>query len=172
MYCRTCGTAVEPGASGCPGCGLVPTRGREHCPHCGKVTPNPDQVVCLSCGGKLSSGGGSGTSDTGDILLRIAGVVMALSGAWNAIMSFIWFFAMIFVCVGAFWIIPGLLAVVEVGLGLMLVGMGKKWRVLGFVPVLGIVVSMLNLNFMGLMMDCIALILGVVGFLQSRPAEE
>lgn len=108
------------------------------------------------------------TTDNADIFYRITGGVMLLSGLWNAFMSFVWFLSFIWLCVGVFWIIPGLLSLCYVAAGVYLLATGKQTKVAAFAPGLGILISVMNLNLFGGMLDLVALVLGIVGFTQHR----
>lgn len=109
--------------------------------------------------------------DTSDLFYRIEGGVMILSGLWNALLSFIWFFALVWVAVGCLWIIPGVLSLCYVGAGIYLLATGRQTRAVAFIPIGGIVVSMLNLNIIGGMLDLVALVLGIIGYSQSDPKQ-
>lgn len=171
MYCRTCGTGVESPNAACPGCGVWPRRGKAYCPSCGKVTPNPDQIMCVSCGCSLRDTSGTPT-DTADVLFRVAGVCMLLSGLMNVLWALMLTLGLILMCVGVFWLIPMLVAVMYAGVGIVLAATGKQYRILVFTPVLGLMVSAVNFNVMGGMLDMVALVLGIIAFTQSRPDEE
>ncbi len=171
MFCRTCGTGVESATAACPGCGVWPRRGKAHCPSCGKGTPNPDQVICVSCGVGLRPASGS-TLDMADVLLRIAGVCMLFSGGLNTLMSFVWVISLIWVCIGAFWLIPLLVAVMYAGVGMVLAATGKRYRILAFAPIFGLMVSVVDFSIMSGMFDLVALVLGIIAFTQARPEEE
>ncbi len=101
---------------------------------------------------------------TSDVLTRVSGGVMMLAAIWNGIFSFLMFITMIWVCVGAWWLVPMVLAVVEFFCGLAMVVLGHNVRPLAFSPFLGLIVSLCNLNIMALFMDFVAIGLGVGGF--------
>lgn len=170
MYCRTCATQVPAGTTVCTGCGVRPLAGRQYCPNCGQGTPNPNQEICLACGVRIRSTPAT-TMQTSDVLYRVSGALMLMSGLWNMFMSFIWFISLIWVCVGVFWIIPGALALVYTGAGIAAIATGNKAKPIAFVPAIGLVVSMLNLNFVGMMLDVFALVLGIVGYSQAASEE-
>jgi len=109
---------------------------------------------------------------TSDILTRISGLVMVLAALWNGVFAFLLFISMIWVCVGAWWLIPMVLAVIEFCLGVAMMALGDKVRPLAFSPFLGLVVSLCNLNFMALFMDLVAIGLGVGGFVTYEEIDD
>jgi hypothetical protein len=104
--------------------------------------------------------------DASDMAYRAAGGLMVLSGLWNMFMSAVWFLSLIWVCVGAFWLIPGLLSLAYAGLGVYLVATGRQLKLAAFGPLLGLAISLMNLNILGGSLDLLALVLGIVGFTQ------
>jgi hypothetical protein len=108
------------------------------------------------------------TNDTGDVLYRIMGGVMLLSAAWNVLVAFVMFLSLIIVFVGVLWIIPGLLALLYGAVGVFAIVTGRKFRLIGFAPIFGLVISVLNFNVFGGLLDVVALVLGVVGFVVSN----
>ena len=127
-------------------------------------------MICVHCGAALRSV--SAQTDTADLLFRIAGVLIVVSGMWNTVLSGIFFLSLIMVCVGVFWIIPAFLAVMEVAVGIVMIATGKQYRLLAFTPALGLVISLLNFNFIGITLDVLALGLGIAAYTLFRPAEE
>ena len=101
---------------------------------------------------------------TSDILTRASGGVMMLAAIWNGIFAFFMFAATILMCVGVWWLVPFCMAFIEFFVGLAMVIMGHKVRPIAFSPFFGLIVSLANLNFMGLFMDMVAIGLGVGGF--------
>jgi len=101
---------------------------------------------------------------TSDILTRISGLVMLLSALWNGVYAFLLFISLIWVCVGAWWLVPMVLAVVQFCLGIGMMAMGHNVRPLAFSPFLGLLVSLCNLNFMAMFMDLVAIGLGIGGY--------
>lgn len=53
MYCRNCGSPIDPSAFACPKCGVQNGTGFSYCFHCGSPT-DPQAVVCVKCGVALS----------------------------------------------------------------------------------------------------------------------
>ncbi len=127
--------------------------------------------MCVSCGVGLRPASG-GTVDTADILFRIAGGCMLLSGGLNVVVSFFWVLGLIWICVGAFWLIPMLVAILYAVAGIVLAATGKKFRILAFAPIFGMMVSAVDFSIMSGMLDVVALILGIIGFSMARPEEE
>lgn len=105
-----------------------------------------------------------------DLLARLGGFMLLMSSLWNGFLSFIWVFAMIWVCVGVIWLIPMVLAVVTFGIGIAALAMGhQKWTIAG--PILSMIVSMCNFNVFGFMMDFVSLAL-FAGSMYQRQQEE
>jgi hypothetical protein len=175
MFCRTCASPVEDAAEICMACGVRPFAGKKFCQSCGVETPNAGQVICLACGVRLGRPASMGSSDpilqNGDLFYRLAGVLMIVSGLWNAIISLVLFFSLVIMCVGVFWIVPGILALVYAGFGIAMAATGNKVRFSAFLPILGFGISLMNLNFIGIMLDVGALVLGIIGFVQNRDEE-
>ncbi len=107
-----------------------------------------------------------------DIFYRVAGALMLLSSLWNMVMSAIWFFSLIWVCVGVFWLVPGLLAVVYAGVGIYMLATGAQVKPIAFAPAIGLLISLMNFNFLGMAIDVVALIMGVVGYTQAPQIED
>ena len=110
--------------------------------------------------------------DTGDALYRASGGVMVLSGLFNALAAFFWFISLVWVCVGVFWLIPLAIALTEVGVGILMLVTGRKFKLTAFMPLLGLVASVCNFNFMGGMLDLVAIGLGIGGFVAAGQAAE
>jgi hypothetical protein len=105
-----------------------------------------------------------------DLLARIGGLMMVGSSLWNGLMSFIWFFSLIWVCVGMLWLIPMVLAIVVFGMGVATMALGhQKWAVAG--PVISLIVSICNFNIFCIMLDLVSLGL-IAGSLFQRQQEE
>lgn len=49
MYCRNCGSEIDPNAAICVKCGFAKGTGNKYCSNCGKETA-PGANVCLNCG--------------------------------------------------------------------------------------------------------------------------
>ncbi len=168
MHCRTCANEVDGRAEICVKCGTKPSSGRKHCPACGTETPNPNQEICLACGVRVKAAPAADTSVVADLLYRGSGAVMVMSGLWNVVFAFLMFITMIWVCIGAWWIIPGMIALVQIGFGGFLIASGKNAKPFAFAPLVGFAASAMNLNMLGMMMDLVALVLGIIGFVLNN----
>lgn len=105
--------------------------------------------------------------DTGDVLYRVSGGVMVLSGLWNALMSGLLFLSLIMFCVGIFWLIPLLLSFCNIGIGIAMIVLGRKVPPFAFAPFLGMIASLCNMNFLGITLDLVAVGLGIGGFVTA-----
>ena len=101
---------------------------------------------------------------TSDLLTRIAGGVMIIGAIWNFIFAVIQILLMIWICIGAWWIVPAILSIVQIAAGVFAIAKGHSLRPLAFAPFLGLVVSLCNLNFCALFIDVIAIGLGLGGW--------
>jgi len=128
-------------------------------------------VICLSCGVGLGRSASNPAFETGDLFYRLAGGLMILSGLWNFILAVIFFISLIIACVGIFWLVPALLALIYMLLGIGLTATGNRYRLAAFLPVIGFGISLMNFNVIGLLLDASALALGVIGFIQNRQDE-
>ncbi|MGI6248449.1 MAG: NINE protein [Acutalibacteraceae bacterium] len=54
MYCKNCGTALDPAAAVCVNCGCPKGQGAAFCHNCAAATA-PGAVVCTNCGVSLVS---------------------------------------------------------------------------------------------------------------------
>jgi hypothetical protein len=84
------------------------------------------------------------------------GVLMLISGVKGAIISFAWFISLIWVCVGAFWLITLAGAMVEIVVGAMMMS-GKVVTNPRIIAIIGIVNSVLCFNIIGVVLEAIAL---------------
>lgn len=55
MFCRNCGSQMDPQAVVCVKCGVPKGVGTSFCPSCGSTT-TPEAVICTTCGVALQSG--------------------------------------------------------------------------------------------------------------------
>ena len=53
MFCKNCGTPMDPNAAVCVSCGAAKGVGASFCQNCGEATA-PNAAVCLKCGCALS----------------------------------------------------------------------------------------------------------------------
>ena len=109
--------------------------------------------------------------DNADLMYRLSGGFTLLSGLYNALISFILFLTLIWICVGVWFLIPMMLSVVQITAGIVMLVMGRKQKELGFLPALGMLTSMLNFNITALFFDMAALVLGIVGYTQAQQLE-
>lgn len=49
MFCRNCGSEMDPQAAICVKCGVPAGQGQNFCPHCGAASA-PGAAVCTQCG--------------------------------------------------------------------------------------------------------------------------
>lgn len=54
MYCRNCGSQMDPDAAVCVKCGYQKGQGNQFCPHCGTQV-EPGAGFCVKCGVPLSA---------------------------------------------------------------------------------------------------------------------
>lgn len=54
MFCKNCGSPVDPNASVCLNCGVKVGEGGNYCHNCGSPV-NPNAAVCLKCGFAVSN---------------------------------------------------------------------------------------------------------------------
>lgn len=110
--------------------------------------------------------------DTGDVLYRVSGGMMVLSGLWNALMSGLLFLSLIMFCVGIFWLIPLLLSLCNIGIGIAMIVLGRKVPPFAFAPMLGVIASICNMNFFGITLDILAVAFGIGGFVAASNQRE
>lgn len=54
MFCRNCGSPMDPNAAVCVKCGVAKGTGASFCPNCGEPTV-PGAAVCVKCGYALNN---------------------------------------------------------------------------------------------------------------------
>lgn len=86
---------------------------------------------------------------------KTAGIFMTIAGALNAMMSMVWIFALIWVCIGVFWVVPLVLAVAELIVGIMVL-QGKPMPAAKIVSILGIVTGVLCFNPLPIILEILA----------------
>ena len=59
MFCKNCGSSMDPNAAICVKCGFQKGSGSNYCPNCGS-TVNPGAAFCTSCGSTLSGNAAGG----------------------------------------------------------------------------------------------------------------
>ena len=110
--------------------------------------------------------------DNADLLYRMSGGFTLMSGLYNALISFILFLTLIWICVGVWFLIPMVLSMVQITAGILMLVMGRKQKELAFLPALGMLTSMFNFNITALFFDVAALVLGIVGYTQAQQLEQ
>lgn len=97
-----------------------------------------------------------------DLTARIAAGVELLAVLFNLLVAFMWFLSLVWVLVGLFWGLVGLVALLEGVLCLFI--LVKGYSPVGILaPVLGLGVSLFNMNIMGGGLEFLCLILMIVG---------
>ena len=91
-------------------------------------------------------------------LNRVAGGLSVLASISNMIMAMLWFFTLIWILVGAFWIIAGFFAFVEMVPGILLLVFGERFKAAPVSPILGILVSLCCLNWVGFFLEIAGLV--------------
>jgi hypothetical protein len=98
-----------------------------------------------------------------DVLARVAGLLIMVSGLWNAFMSMILMGSLLVICIGVFWLVPMLLAVAGFAFGVAALALGhQKWLLAG--PLLCLVASVFNFNIIGVVLDVCSLGLMIASF--------
>lgn len=91
---------------------------------------------------------------------QISGVLMLISGLFNGLISMIYVFMLIWVCVGVIWLIPALIALGEVIVGLMVLT-GARVPGVQVVSALGILNAIMLCNIWGAVMEGVAIVLQI-----------
>lgn len=89
---------------------------------------------------------------------QISGMLMVISGFFNGFLSLIWFFMLIWFCVGILWVIPMMIAVGEIAVGVMVLA-GMRVPVVQVMSILGLVNSLILFNMWGALFEGIAVVL-------------
>lgn len=94
MYCRNCGSEMDPNAVVCVKCGVEKNKGsNSYCPNCGEIV-NPAAAVCVKCGTALQAapsaggGGGIGQSDKSRLVAGLLGIFLGALGIHNFYLGF------------------------------------------------------------------------------------
>ena len=80
-FCTTCGASINPSAVVCLKCGCSPFGGCDYCGSCGVMRQNAAQVICTSCGGRISSDSGTKSAVPEEQL--VATILAALLGVFG-----------------------------------------------------------------------------------------
>ena len=70
------------------------------------------------------------------------------------------------------WLVPLTLALIQMCGGLVMLIVGRQLKALAFIPALGVLTSLMNLNFLGMLVDVSACVVGIVGFTQVQQLEQ
>ena len=79
MFCKNCGSALDPNASVCIHCGVPSGQGNQYCANCGNQL-QPGAVVCMSCG---FSAAPKQTAAPGAKSKMCAGLLGIFLGCWG-----------------------------------------------------------------------------------------
>jgi hypothetical protein len=105
-----------------------------------------------------------------DLLARIGGFVMLVSAFWNVVVAAGWVLALIWVLVGALWLVPLGLALFELGIAVASIVFGYS-RAGVAAPLIGLFVSLCNLNPVAMLLELLNLVL-MIGAAVARSIEE
>lgn len=110
------------------------------------------------------------TMRNSDLLARMGGALMAGSALWNVLVAATWVMSLLWFVVGLLWLVPLALAVLQLMVaGVTVVGGHNRLAVFG--PLVGMFVSLCNLNFLAVMLELLNLGL-MLGASVARAAEE
>lgn len=105
-----------------------------------------------------------------DLLARLGGLLMLVSASWNIASAIGWIVALIWFLIGVLWVVPLVLALMQLVLAAINIAFGhNRGTVLG--PLLGLFVSLCNLNIPAMMLELLNLGL-MVGASVARSAED
>ena len=95
-----------------------------------------------------------------DLLARIGGVLMAVASFWNVMAAVGWVLAFWWLLFGLLWLVPLGLALLELLFAVVLVVFGHKGfgRMAWMGPLVGLFVSLCNLNFLAMMLELVNLV--------------
>ncbi|MEZ4239948.1 MAG: hypothetical protein R3F59_28115 [Myxococcota bacterium] len=105
-----------------------------------------------------------------DLLARLGGLLMLVSAAWNVVAAVAWILSFFLFLVGFLWVIPLVLAFVQIGIALVSLAFGNHRAVVAG-PLIGLFVSLCNLNVPAMMLELLNLGL-MVGSSVARAAED
>ncbi len=107
---------------------------------------------------------------THDLLTRIAAAVSLLATVYNLFLTLVFFAVFIWVAVGLCWSLVAVVLLLEgvVAIALLITG----YRPWGFaVPILGVICSLCNFNFIGVILEVVSLILLAAAASQANTAQ-
>lgn len=81
MYCKNCGSIMDPNAQVCVKCGVQKGVGASFCPNCGNQTA-PNAAVCLSCGTALTASAPAGEQKS-KMAAGLLGIFLGAFGVHN-----------------------------------------------------------------------------------------
>ena len=85
MFCRNCGSEMNPEAVVCVKCGVPVGKGKKYCPTCG-AEPDPEAVICVKCGASLEQTPAAPVAAPVDANAKsklVAGLLAILLGAYG-----------------------------------------------------------------------------------------
>ena len=85
MFCRNCGSEMNPEAVVCVKCGVPVGKGKKYCPTCG-AEPDPEAVICVKCGASLAQAPAAPVAAPVDANAKsklVAGLLAILLGAYG-----------------------------------------------------------------------------------------
>lgn len=119
MYCRNCGTQVDPRTYACPGCGVPMGVGNNFCPNCGNPT-DPQAIMCVSCG-MLFALPGPQTPAKSRLVAGLLGIFLGYLGVHNfylgriglAVGQLIGFIVITIISCGTLWFVVPTWGIIE-----------------------------------------------------------
>ncbi len=94
MYCKNCGSQLNPNAAFCVNCGVAAGQGNLYCPNCGKSV-DPNAAVCLNCGVALNNtaataaGVPGATAPKSKVAAGILGILLGAFGVHNFYLGYV-----------------------------------------------------------------------------------
>ena len=84
MYCRNCGSEMDPNAVVCVKCGVAKGTGDKFCTNCGAQT-EPGAAFCISCGAGLQNAapGGKVAGQKSKLVAGLLGIFLGSLGVHN-----------------------------------------------------------------------------------------
>lgn len=103
MFCRNCGSQMDPQAVVCVKCGVPKGTGTSFCPSCGSTT-TPEAVICTTCGVALQAAqqsySAAGATQKSKMAAGLLGIFLGGFGVHNFYLGYTTK-AVIQVCMGA-----------------------------------------------------------------------
>ena len=82
MFCKNCGSALDPNASVCIHCGVPSGQGNQYCANCGNQL-QPGAVVCMNCGFSAQQKPVAGPGSKSKLTAALLGFFLGGFGAHN-----------------------------------------------------------------------------------------